>query len=230
VKVTEENKPLADYLQKIIDDKTIYDRRESRPPPDMRFIGSPFTFRNAIYRGHLYQPLLIRQENKSIVTIPTGLNEGEKKFVEELNKYVTSKKPSENIYLLRNRTRGKGIGFYDHHSFYPDFILWMKKDPKQVLVFIDPKGISRLDIDEDLKFNLHNHLKNIVQPRLKNPNIKLDAFIVSVTSHADAQHYLKRRLPIKEYEEKHLLFQETKRGVTNPTYMETLFKMALTHD
>ena len=230
VKVTEENKPLADYLQKIIDDKTIYDRRESRPPPDMRFIGAPFTFRNAIYRGHLYQPLLIRQENKSIVTIPTGLNEGEKKFVEELNKYITSKKPSENIYLLRNRTRGKGIGFYDHHSFFPDFVLWMKKDPKQILVFIDPKGIARLDIDEDEKLNLHNHLKNMVQPQLKNPNVKLDAFIISVTPHEKAQTYLKRRINIKEYEEKHLLFQEIKEGVTNPTYMETLFKMALTYD
>ena len=223
VKVTEDNKPLANYLQKIIDDKTIYDSRESKSPPDMRFISAPFTFRNALYEGHLYQPLLIRQENKSIVTIPTGLNEGEKKFVEELNKYVTSKKPSENIYLLRNRTRGKGIGFYKHHSFYPDFVLWMKKDPKQVIVFIDPKGIARLDIDEDLKFNLHNHLKNEV--KLDNSNVKLDAFIVSVTSHEYAQHYLKRRINIKEYEEKHLLFQEIKEGVTNPTYMETLFRM-----
>ncbi len=225
VKVTEDDKPLADYLQKIIDEKTIYENPESRPPPDMRFISAPFTFRNAHYKGHLYQPLLIRQEHKSIVTIPTGLNDGEKKFVEELNKYVTSKNFSENIYLLRNRTRGKGIGFYDHHSFYPDFILWIKKGLKQKIVFIDPKGIARLDIDTDEKLNLHNYLKNEVQPRLDNSNVELDAFIVSVTDHSYAEYIFKRRINIKEYEEKHLLFQELRKGVTNPTYMETLFRM-----
>ena len=228
VKVPDEK--LADYLQKIIADKTIYDNKENRPPPDIRFTGAPFTFQNALYKGHLFQPLLIKPENDKVVTIPTGLNEGEARFVEDLSQYLSANKVAEGVYLLRNQTRGKGVGFFEHHSFYPDFILWIRKPPKQWIVFIDPKGLVHLDIDESEKLNLHNHLRNEVQPKINNQDVKLDAFIVSATSHKETQDAHRRRLPIKEYEEKHLLFQELRPGEPNPSYVDSIFQMALRDD
>jgi len=227
VKITEDNKQYIDYIKKIIEEKTIYDRRENRPPEHMRSFISPIIFRNAIYKGHLYQPLLIKQENDRIVTIPTGLNEGEARFVEDLNKYLISKAVKDGIYLLRNQTRGKGIGFYEHHSFYPDFILWIKKDKKQTIVFIDPKGLIHLSSLEDEKLNLHKHLTEEIQPTINNPAVKLDAFIVSVTPHNEAQNLFRRPLPLDEYEQRHLLFQELKEGVPNPDYIERLFSITM---
>jgi hypothetical protein len=228
VKVTEENRNLADYLQKIIEDKTIYDRKENRPPPDLRFHGAPITFRNALYKGHLFQPLLVKLENDNVVTIPTGLNEGETRFVEDLNRYLVSKQVAEGVYLLRNQTRGKGIGFFEYHSFYPDFIMWIVKNGKQTIVFIDPKGLIHLGL-EDQKLNLHTHVKNEVLPALDNPAVKMDAFIVSRTPFIEAKK-IHGNLSIEEYGERHLLFQELRPGEANTGYMGNLFNMVMGND
>jgi hypothetical protein len=230
VKVTEENSNLADYLQKIVEDKTIYNRKENRPPPDLRFHGPPVIFRNALYKDHLFQPLLSKVENDNVVTIPTGLNEGETRFIQDLSQHLSTNTVVGGVYVLRNQTRGKGIGFFEHHSFYPDFILWIKKHPKQWIIFIDPKGLVHLDIRDNQKLDLYNYLRNEVQSKISDPNVKLDAFIVSVTSQKEAQEAHRQRIPIKEYEDKHLLFQDLKPGEPNFGYVERLFQIALKED
>ena len=30
------------------------------------------------------------------------------------------------LFLIRNRTLGRGISFFDDFSYYPDFIVWLK--------------------------------------------------------------------------------------------------------
>ncbi len=33
--------------------------------------------------------------------------------------------PSKELYLLRNLSKGRGVGFFEAGNFHPDFILWL---------------------------------------------------------------------------------------------------------
>jgi hypothetical protein len=92
----------------------------------------------------------------------------------------------KHIFLLRNLSRGRGIGFFEEATFYPDFILWLKQDARQQIVFIDPKGIRNLGNFNDPKIQLHLKIKDI-QVRLAQPHVSLESFIISVTKFADIQ-------------------------------------------
>jgi len=226
IKVTEEEKYIEDYLKNAIKTESIYKTAISQPA-QKRLTGMPIVFKNALYSGHLFQPLLVKMENDEVVTIPTGLNEGEARFIQDLSQYLATRKIAEGIYVLRNQTRGKGVGFFEYHGFFPDFILWIKNHLHQRIIFIDPKGLVHLNLEDNPKLDLYNHLRTEVQPMIKNPNVKLDAFIISVTPHKEAQEVHRRRIPIGEYEEKHLLFQEIRRGEPNRGYVDRLFQIAL---
>ena len=80
---------------------------------------------------------------------------------------------------------------------------------------------------EDEKLNLYKHLAEEIQPRINNPEIKLDAFIVSVTPHNAAQNLYRRPIPLDEYEQRHLLFQELREGTPNQNYIERLFEITM---
>ena len=72
---------------------------------------------------------------------PVALNEGEKDFVKDLKKYYDQNPVSfegKELYLLRNRSSGSGIGFFQAGNFFPDFILWVVKDDLQHVTFVDP--------------------------------------------------------------------------------------------
>ena len=135
----------------------------------------------AYYSKHLYQPLLSKPKKDEITIKPTGLNKGETQFVRDLELYLNQNPvPDKDVYLLRNLTRGRGVGFFEENSFYPDFILWLKDQQKQKIVFIDPKGIVRHTL-KDPKLTLHEHLQAEVQPNITKPGVTLDAYILSVT-------------------------------------------------
>jgi hypothetical protein len=74
------------------------------------------------------------------------LNDSEKDFVIDLMKWLEKTnldcKKGTSIYLLRNKSRGSGIGFFEAGNFYPDFILWAITGDTQVITFIEPHGIS----------------------------------------------------------------------------------------
>jgi len=76
------------------------------------------------------------------------LNKGETDFITHLRSYLLSKTEqlkNKEIFILRNLSKGKGIGFFiETASFYPDFILWIKQEKQQDIVFVDPKGILML--------------------------------------------------------------------------------------
>jgi hypothetical protein len=186
----------------------------------------PTAFKNAYFKGHLYQPLLAKQDSGRIVTIPVGLNEGETRFVEDLSNYLQENPRTDEIYLLRNLTRSRGVGFYESHSFYPDFIMWIKMAEKQIIVFIDPKGLTHLGL-EDPKLKLHEYIRDQIQPELGTPNVKLDAFIVSVTPYRLVTKTHGQSIALKNFEkDKHVLFQYTDAGIPNTSYVERLFEIA----
>jgi hypothetical protein len=140
---------------------------------------------------HLYQPLLIQKGSK-VKCAPPALNESERRFVNDLLEYCKSKPAlleDKELFLLRNLSRGKGIGFFEDNGFYPDFILWIMEGKKQRLVFIEPHGMLNEDHPSiNPKVNLHKKLKSQAADALrrsKAKNVELDSFIISVTPYDD---------------------------------------------
>ncbi len=230
IQINEDDHVLIDNIESLIKSGNIY-----TSAGEMKLIGDlrtyiekyPTTFKNAYFKGHLYQPLLVKQNRDRVITIPTGLNAGETKFVEDLKDYLeTSHQATNEVYLLRNLTRSRGVGFYESHSFYPDFIMWIKKDGKQTIVFVDPKGLTHLGL-EDPKLKLHEYLRDQIQPELGTPKVELDAFIVSVTPYRLFAKTHGQFIPLENLaKERHILFQETEAGIRNTSYIERLFEIA----
>jgi hypothetical protein len=99
-----------------------------------------------------------------------------------LGKRVIGKR---SLYLLRNAdTKAKGLGFASAGNFYPDFLLWLVDDEtgEQWLNFIDPKGLRQMNLN-DPKLGLYKEVK-VIQGKLGDPHLTLNAFIVSGTQFA----------------------------------------------
>jgi len=91
----------------------------------------------------------------------------------------------KELYVLRNLGRGKGIGFFEHRGFYPDFILWLKEGKHQRIIFAEPHGmmLEQGGLNSD-KVNLHKRLKQHSKEALRKAKLKdieVDAAVVSVT-------------------------------------------------
>lgn len=136
---------------------------------------------------HLFAPLLHVRKGRKIEVQPFSLNESEYQFVMDLKDW--SEKNADRLqadgielFLLRNRSRGRGVGFFEAGSFYPDFILWMLAGKEQFIVFIDPHGLIH-EGPGSQKILFPQRIREI-QPRLKNAeHIVLDAFILSWTKY-----------------------------------------------
>ena len=144
----------------------------------------PWEFRGlkAIWFGrHLYQPLLYL--DKKIVEIsPEPLNKGEKQFIEDLKTFHDGNAKffrGKELYLLRNLSKGRGVGFFEAGNFHPDFILWLLSGGKQQVAFVDPKGIRNLG-PTDPKIQFFKSIKEIEQ-RLGDTKVVLNSFVVSNT-------------------------------------------------
>ena len=180
---------------------------------------------NAYNDRHLYQPLLvITDDNNSWRTTPPALEESEKLFVEDLRHYI--RQPSEEhlaekeVFLLRNQSRGKGIGFYQNEGFYPDFILWITEGAKQRIVFIEPHGMVHDAVNEhNEKITLFKRLRNLSYERFRANHVQMDSFIISKTDF----HTLRRRegMDRPEFaEEWHILFRDP----ADPAYLSPIFQ------
>ena len=183
-------------------------------------------FEGLYFDKHLYMPLLylmVKDLNGNrpyvdrlsgqpwLKISPVPLNEGEKKFVIDIRKYCQTHAGDEilknrKLFLLRNQSR-KGIGFFEDDGFYPDFILWVKEGRKQKVVFIDPKGIRNLnDGLKSSKIQLHIRLREKIMPQLKDKNLALDSYIISVTNYQSIRWNEK---PTKQtFIDNHVLFQD----------------------
>jgi hypothetical protein len=162
-----------------------------------------------ILGNHLFQPLLYAQKGCPITIAPVSLNDSEKDFVVDLMTWLEANEASLNekntsIYLLRNKSRGSGIGFFEAGNFYPDFILWAVTGKQQVVSFIEPHGISH-EGPEHLKVKFHKEIKGI-QDRLKDKHLRLESFIVTPTRYEQvkAQGYDRQH-----WEDRHVLFMDS---------------------
>ena len=181
----------------------------------------PWEFRGmkAIWFGkHLYQPLLYL-DTKIVEISPAPLNKGERQFVEDLKEFHDRHEQlfeTHELYLLRNLSRGRGVGFFEAGNFHPDFILWLLAGGHQQVIFVDPKGIRNLG-PSDPKIQFFETIKEIEQ-RLGHPNVRLHSFIVSNTPSATmcSQWGMEK----SEMQKRHILFQEEDKD----SYVDAMLK------
>ena len=132
---------------------------------------------------HLYTHLLALDDAGLVEIRPTPLNQGERRFVEDLKAYWEAKPAfleGKELYLLRNLSRGRGIGFFEAGNFHPDFILWLLAGGRQYVTFVDPKGLVHVGVDNE-KIKFYKTIKKI-EKRLGDPDVVLNSYIVSVSS------------------------------------------------
>lgn len=168
---------------------------------------------DALYANlHLYQPLIYIDKGKyeEVVTIqPIPLNKGERDLVEDLKLYFNTKTEffqDKQFYLLRNMSK-KGIGFFEANNFFPDFILWLVIGERQYVSFIDPKGLRQIQGLTDPKIQLHKSIKTTIQPKLNDPDIELNSFIISNTPYDQLTHW-KGQESMVDFNSNHILFQK----------------------
>jgi hypothetical protein len=178
-----------------------------------------------MFGRHLYQPL-IHVSNALIEVKPVPLNDGERDFVSDLRTFCEGNNgffKDKELYLLRNMTRGRGIGFFEAGNFYPDFILWLLADSKQYVNFVDPKGLRNLKGPDDPKIAFYKTIKT-VENDLKEQDsmITLNSFIVSNTRLPDIGWW-DGGMTKQEFEQRHVLFQQEDKA----TYIGKMLEMAV---
>ena len=149
---------------------------------------------------------------------PPGINEGECHFVRRLRACAESEQGQalldENdleLFLLRNQSRGRGVGFLiDGERYFPDFILWVKGRAGQDIVFIDPHGlITGGDLDVNPKVLFRDTIKDYEQKlndRAGRDDVALHSYIISQTpfDELSKQARLKSR---DEFHQRHIYFR-----------------------
>ena len=181
------------------------------------------TFHAICFKSHLYQPLIYLKSDRIEVS-PVQLNEGERDFVVDLRRFYERDRVAadpqhraffsdKQLYLLRNQSKGKGIGFFEAGNFYPDFILWLVVNQHQYISFIDPKGLRNLAGETDPKIQFHQTIKEI-ETRLGDPMVTLNSFIISGTPFNQIQWWGNDK---SELERCNVLFQEDRN-----TYIDQL--------
>jgi hypothetical protein len=185
------------------------------------------TFRSICFGPHLYQPLIYLNSNLVEVR-PVALNEGERDFVTDLKHFYENDRAffeGKELYLLRNLSRGRGIGFFEAGNFYPDFILWLLDGGKQYVSFVDPKGIRNLDGADDPKISFYQTIKTL-EKRLVDPTVILNSFIIANTRYEQVDHWLTpgtgQKMSKAAFEARHVLFQNEDKA----TYIGKMLRKA----
>jgi len=174
------------------------------------------------FARHLYDPL-VHLGNKDVSVKPVALNDGERNFVCDLRECWDNHREvfrGAELYLLRNMSRSKGVGFFEAGNFYPDFILWLLRDGHEYVTFIDPKGIRNVPGADDPKIAFYQTIRD-VEGQLGDEDLTLNSFILANTPFAEVGHWLPNK---QAFTERHVLFQADDRD----TYIETMLSMVLT--
>jgi len=162
---------------------------------------------------HLYTPLVVYDKHKKFIkSEPARLNKGETRFVKKLREYLKKNKfKDKEIFLLRNLSK-RGVKFFQTSGFYPDFIMWVKENSKQTMVFIDPKGIRNLGNFNDDKIQLYKSIKEIEKELKINKThhkLKLESLILSVSEYNEIKKIFgEGNIPKHEFEKRYVLFME----------------------
>lgn len=161
--------------------------------------------KGCLFDTHLYEPVLHAAKGSKIQIAPVSLNESEFQFLDDLRLFIEkdqARLAAEGIelFLLRNESRGRGMGFFEAGNFYPDFLLWLVKDGRQHLAFVEPHGLQH-EGPGHKKIEFHQVIKGI-QARLASENVILNSFIVTPTRFGK----LNWGKTIHELEDMHVLF------------------------
>jgi len=179
---------------------------------------------------HLFLPILIKSKKIDKI-IPEGLVESEKDFIIGLRNYLKlnkNKLKECEIYILRNFSKS-GIGFQlQWFQLYPDFIMWVKNNKEQIIVFIEPHGLehSKGLSNEKIQFATSTDPQTITIKKIEQEvnkrekkNIRLEYFLLSPTKYDELR---KREINFptrQEFENNHVLFIKD-----DPHWPEKLFK------
>ena len=177
---------------------------------------------------HLYYPLLYFPEG----TVPLKMRPlafdapGEVQFVRDLEAFHQSPMGKKiigkhSLYLLRNAdTKAKGLGFALAGNFYPDYLLWLVDDETgwQWLSFVDPKGLRQMNLN-DPKLGLYKEVK-VIQEKLGDPKLTLNAFIVSVTPFSSLSNPANVSCEQADLESRNVLFMSD----GGPGYLKKMFE------
>lgn len=141
------------------------------------------------YEQHAYRPLLQANEKCRVTVQPAALDKNEAKVVDRLAGLARPPAPvleGRELFLIRNLTGGRGVSFFDDFHYYPDFIVWLKGEADQHVVFLDPKGLSRFGRRERSKVGLHTEIREIeAKARESDPDLFLHSYVLSVTPPED---------------------------------------------
>lgn len=170
---------------------------------------------NIHFDRHLYQPLLVSRGDR-IKSDPPGLTDSEVQFVTDLRRFIREQGDAlgeREVFLLRNLSRGKGIGFFESEGFYPDFILWVREKDRQRVVFVEPHGMRMEKAYEaDDRARLHERLRERSATWAKAAGVKdvvLDSYVVSATSHDELRPYYGDGSWSKaDFAARHILFRD----------------------
>jgi hypothetical protein len=177
---------------------------------------------------HLISPLLHVARDCKVSISPVPLNDSEFGFVEGLNAFISSTQGQKQlagceVFLLRNKARGGGIGFFEAGAFYPDFILWILRDIKQYIAFVEPHGLKH-ETQLSPKLTFFKTIKdiearvNLVPGRTKDNYVTLESFIVSPTP---LNQLIWEWKTFDEFAENHVLMMD------DSDYISRLFKAML---
>ena len=162
---------------------------------------------------HLYTPLVVYDKHKEFIKSEPGkLNDGETRFIKGLRDYLKKNKVNDKeVFLLRNLSR-RGIKFFQTSGFYPDFIMWVRKNEEQTVVFIDPKGIRNRGNFNDDKIQLYKSIKEIEKEMKFDKEAskpRLESLILSVSKYDEIKKtFGEGNIPKEEFEKHHILFME----------------------
>lgn len=147
------------------------------------------------YDRHLYLPLLAEESGQNADEVdysPPALNDGEEAVVRDIKQYFEQDTGQEilndwEVYLLRNQSRGRGIGFLvgdrGAQRFFPDFILWLKNEDHQHIVFLEPHGLA-LEGDPlaNHRVKFHKEIKEYeaeLNERTDRNDVSLHSYLIS---------------------------------------------------
>ena len=172
---------------------------------------------------HLFAPVLHAPSGARVEIAPTSLNQSEFRFVYDLREWIEYhrnelEEKGIEIHLVRNLSRGKGVGFFEAGGFYPDFILWVLKDGRQYITFVEPHGLKH-ENEASKKIEFGEKIKDVerrvnrtaerksdgsmeVSERPPQEQVVLNSFVLSWTKHVDLPWTGTR----EELEEKNILF------------------------
>ncbi|GJL86600.1 DEAD/DEAH box helicase [Hyphomonas sp. KY3] len=222
----DQNIPTSDFYQLLVDSS------ESKLISDIEALSKELAakkkgvltagdLKGCLLSNHLYEPVLHVRKGGKVQVTPVSLNESEIQFVEDLVSYLDLSQANFNqdgieAFLLRNESRGRGMGFFEAGNFYPDFLLWLVKGDLQSLAFIEPHGLQH-EGPGHKKIAFHQTIKDIEQ-RLGNPNVSLNSFIITPSRHSK----LNWGLSIDELNDLNVYFMEDQAETYVPSIFDAL--------